>query len=1053
MTPSPRPTGGGWGAEDDVEMIYDYNGNMISQAGSNGGSSNNSRSRSGGASRSRSQQQQQQQQQRQQQTDISGNSMSTTAANNRTNSRNVSADTNNSRMNKSSGGKGGGVRFSQVDLDNVFDPFAAQQDDVAEFFDEDDQQYDADQKKSGGKFSYGEDEDAENPNRVYSDPTRTGVLNDAVHQIAGSPWAKPAYNPSNRPTDPLPIAKYTSGIALTLTLGLVIFLLGASIYNYTSIGRIIVEVILAILSFFGLFWNSYFTVSSIFKCFIPAKAYQSNTKYCSLIPEKKPEKEPWLNVTIQIPVYKESLQEVMMPTLKSCTAAQRHYEETTGAKCNIVLCDDGMMAYMKNNFAACEMLWETIEQTKGRVFKLSHLLNQVPRPSRRHLKGLSSKNVYEVFHRMLFYYHYNIGFVARSTWDRRGKFKKASNINTHLRLVWGAEQLAGAEGITYEEALMDNCHTPEGGRFTMFGGDVSIGNLILINDADARMSKEVITKTVPEFLNDKSLGFTQHATKTMDDQRGESYYINMLSAYTDALYQGHFLLSSILGCHPPLVGHSIILRSDAVRQTGRIRTLRKAKRWLKNIGLPFVSVDQIGSYNLQDDGTTEYWSENHVSEDFELMIHLYNLGFNGRYVDYPNCEFQEGITRTFDEEAGRHRKFALGAHELMFNPFGEWIGKGIFTELFGTFLRSDIPGYYKIFLTAYLFSYTSGGTYIMVFSIAAIARLLDSEQESGYLSAFNSAGVLALSVIVYYIVGYTTFLYTMVRMKWCNNNILFPEYRHNNSLYLVWRLIRYCMYFQMTFYSVMGNYFFLGSMDHMLARSGIVSATNKDSIEISRCTALWDLIKFNLGSWGIAIYMLALCYLVILQDADWNFTEWPKNRLDVFLFTLPAAFISICAFIVPIILNPFVLGWPFNPPLCRRFVPNDDEDDEEIYPTKRRNASGRTVDLNTFMNADKRLDKEIGRTHDRPDVEIGSIATKDLRKDSAYGGATFAMHSQRNIRDRRSPQSQQSTSPTIQEGREFSGRQDFSSGGRQYSGRVKPPGDRSGGNAFSLAMF
>lgn len=282
-----------------------------------------------------------------------------------------------------------------------------------------------------------------------------------------------------------------------------------------------------------------------------------------------------------------------MPTLKSCMAAREHYEKTTGARCNIVITDDGMMAYMKNNFAACEMLFETIQSTKGRVFKLSHLLNKVPRPSRRHLKGLSSRNVYEVFHRMLFYYHYNIGFVARSTWDRRGKFKKASNLNSHLRLVWGAEQLAGAENVSYEEALIDNSHNDDGSRFIMFGGDISIGHLIIVNDADARMSPDVIAKTVPEFLNDRALGFTQHATKTMDDQRGESYYINMLSSYTDALYQGHFLLSSILGCHPPLVGHSIFLRSDAIKQTGRIRTLRKAKRWLQNIGLPFLSVDQV----------------------------------------------------------------------------------------------------------------------------------------------------------------------------------------------------------------------------------------------------------------------------------------------------------------------------------------------------------------------------------------------------------------------------------------------------------------------------
>ena len=217
----------------------------------------------------------------------------------------------------------------------------------------------------------------------------------------------------------------------------------------------------------------------------------------------------------------------------------------------------------------------------------------------------------------------------------------------------------------------------------------------------------------------------------------------MLSAYTDALYQGHFLLSSILGCHPPLVGHSIFLRSEAVKQCGRIRTLRKTQRWLHNIGLPFLSVDQVGLNNLQDHGSTEYWSECHVSEDFELMIHLYNLGFNGRYVAYPDCEFQEGITRTFDEEAGRHRKFALGgrykhchdlnstcmfdslyhiisAHELMFNPINGWVGQGIFSPLFRTFLRSDIPSYYKIFLTAYLFSYTSGGAYLIVFSTAAI---------------------------------------------------------------------------------------------------------------------------------------------------------------------------------------------------------------------------------------------------------------------------------------------------------------------------------------------
>lgn len=387
-------------------------------------------------------------------------------------------------------------------------------------------------------------------------------------------------------------------ISFFLTVGGVGFLLFQAIWTYTTIGRVVAEIIGALVAFVGLFWNVYFTVSSIMKCFIPAKAFQTNTKYCSVIPENKPKGAEWMSVTIQIPVYKESLKEVLMPTLKSCMISRDHYARRSGAMCNIVLCDDGMMAYLKNNFAAAEMLWETIVATKGRYFKLSQLLGKVPKPSRRHLKGLSSKAVYEVFHRMLYYYHNNIGFVARSTFDRRGKFKKASNLNSHLRLVWGAEQLVELDKMSFEDALIENSHNSDGSRFIMFGGNIRIGELQLINDADARMAESVIIKTVPEFLNDKHLGFTQHATKTLDDQRRESYYINMLSAYTDALYQGHFLLSSILGCHPPLVGHSIILRSHAVKSTGRIRTLRKAQRWLNNIGLPFLSVDQVSRFIL-----------------------------------------------------------------------------------------------------------------------------------------------------------------------------------------------------------------------------------------------------------------------------------------------------------------------------------------------------------------------------------------------------------------------------------------------------------------------
>ena len=97
--------------------------------------------------------------------------------------------------------------------------------------------------------------------------------------------------------------------------------------------------------------------------------------------------------------------------------------------------------------------------------------------------------------------------------------------------------------------------------------------------------------------------------------------VKMIAAYTDFCYQGHFLTLSILGFHPPLVGHSAFLQSEALRTCGQMRSYQHARNWLKNIGLGFVSIDQIGNEQLQSDFAAEYWSES-KTEDFEVMINL-----------------------------------------------------------------------------------------------------------------------------------------------------------------------------------------------------------------------------------------------------------------------------------------------------------------------------------------------------------------------------------------------------------------------------------------------
>lgn len=289
------------------------------------------------------------------------------------------------------------------------------------------------------------------------------------------------------------------------------------------------------------------------------------------------------------------------------------------------------------------------------------------------------------------------------------------------------------------------------------------------------------------------------------------------------------------------------------------------------------------------------------------MIHLYNLGYKGRYVAFKDCEFQEGVTRTFGEEAGRHRKFSLGAHELMFNPFQDFFSKGLYSSLFKTFLKCDIPSYYKIYLTAYLQSYMSGGVWLLVFTIATILRLTGGDNLNGSLYSFSPVAVLVLVVAIYYVIGYTCFLISLCRMRWNNANVFFPEYRKHGAFYICYKMIRFCMSFQFWFYSVMGNYFFLGGMDHMLAKPNVCGATNKDSIDISMCSALWDIFTFNWGSYAIAWYQAGLAFCILWKDIGWDITFATIPSIGAWLYAGPAIYLSVMEWIVPTLLDPYVL--------------------------------------------------------------------------------------------------------------------------------------------------
>jgi hypothetical protein len=122
-----------------------------------------------------------------------------------------------------------GVPDTAVDLDEIFEQ--------AWYIDADDESL----------FSGSGDEDSaaildeafmESQGRRYFSNPNKHLLDTDASLIPGSPFSKPPNKPSNRPKEPLSIAKYASTLAFLLTISWVGSLFFFAIWNYTTVSRI-----------------------------------------------------------------------------------------------------------------------------------------------------------------------------------------------------------------------------------------------------------------------------------------------------------------------------------------------------------------------------------------------------------------------------------------------------------------------------------------------------------------------------------------------------------------------------------------------------------------------------------------------------------------------------------------------------------------------------------------------------------------------------------------------------------------------------------------------
>ena len=225
------------------------------------------------------------------------------------------------------------------------------------------------------------------------------------------------------------------------------------------------------------------------------------------------------------------------------------------------------------------------------------------------------------------------------------------------------------------------------------------------------------------------VGIMQFSSGVM--QVVNTYFENGITFFTNLIYTAiRYTVSN--GDVAPFVGHNAILRWSAVQQV---------------------------SY-VDEDNYEKFWSESHVSEDFDMSLRLQCNGYIIRLSAWANDGFKEGVSLTVYDELARWEKYAYGCNELLFHPMRFWLIRGPFTPLFRGFLFSNIRLTSKITIVSYIGTYYAIGaawilTTVNYFAIGWFNGYLDKYYIDSWkvwfsiIIVFNGLGNIALAVMRY----------------------------------------------------------------------------------------------------------------------------------------------------------------------------------------------------------------------------------------------------------------------------------------------------------------
>ena len=100
-----------------------------------------------------------------------------------------------------------------------------------------------------------------------------------------------------------------------------------------------------------LFFPASFTVTMLWHMFKNMRCCAARSRAHADFANRPLEVEAttWPSVTIQIPIFREPFDDAIRPTLDAAREAAGRYREKTGARCNVLVCDDGLLYFAAND--------------------------------------------------------------------------------------------------------------------------------------------------------------------------------------------------------------------------------------------------------------------------------------------------------------------------------------------------------------------------------------------------------------------------------------------------------------------------------------------------------------------------------------------------------------------------------------------------------------------------------------------------------------------------------------------------------------------------------